>query len=379
MMATVVINLSGLLSGLLQMFLRTNATTMSFGPKGGRSWGHGKHEMRIWGPNELAFNQQLVAPVSQPQTPGPMDNRSESTIPLTNAEKGRAISMESLKSPPSRSSTRHIPSPSDSVMEMNIVPTPSGSLGIAVPEPATRTYRPSYSLFPPRVSSPDPVAQSGTRTELTSKFSIERGSTYDIGGLEPPPPIHSIAGGKGHRRDSSIVSSATVQIGLRISNALAPPQDIPPSPLPLPSTTYRGSAPSRASLLVPRPLNVSSTLPQPETPRISSPLRFMRSLSPLDTSVGSLEHTPSRGRLSSKTLPPTPKESGFKTTNQRIDTNSTLQLSPTVYSPQKKTTASPTQRSATSPKRNPLRTSPVETQGEDLPRQLGPGSKAAWI
>jgi hypothetical protein len=238
MMATVVINLSGLLSGLLQMFLRSNAATTSFGPKGSRSWGHGKHEMRIWGPNELAYNQQLVAPVSRPLTPGPIDNRSGSTIPLTSTEKGRAISMESLRSPPSRSSTRHIPSLSDSVMEMSIVPTPSGSLEIAVPEPATRTYirRPSYSLFPPRITSPDPVAQSGTRTEPTSKFSMERGSTYEIGGLEPPPPIHSIAGGKGHRRDSSIVSSATVQIGLRISHALAQAQEINKSHLPSPPT-----------------------------------------------------------------------------------------------------------------------------------------------
>src|SRR5437763_1008408 len=97
MMATVVLNLSGLMSGLLQLFLRSNTATTSFGPKNGRHPDRSKHQIRIWGPNELTFGDHLVDPVSGPRSPGSSRERSESRTSLVGVKK---ISLESLRSPP---------------------------------------------------------------------------------------------------------------------------------------------------------------------------------------------------------------------------------------------------------------------------------------
>src|SRR4051794_15449895 len=91
MMAAVVLNLSGLMNGLLHLFLRSNTATTSFGPKTGKSWDRKKHEIRMWGPNELAFTNHLVDPVLGPRTPDNYSTRSESRAELVELEKNRDI------------------------------------------------------------------------------------------------------------------------------------------------------------------------------------------------------------------------------------------------------------------------------------------------
>ncbi|KAF7889178.1 hypothetical protein EAF00_009478 [Botryotinia globosa] len=231
MMATVVLNLSGLMNGLLHLFLRSNTATTSFGPRG-RSWPSNKHEIRMWGPNELAFSDQIMDPVPAPISPrSGLVSRAESQKSLiTSSDKSKFISMTDLFVP--QSSTYSPTKPnylrSNFVTQMSSVPippTPTDHL------PSEYTRKQSYSLFPaPALDSPDTLAPPHmNRSTLESVYDIS-----DLSDLVPPPPLH---GKIGRRRGSSVSSSATVQIGIRFSQA--PPPVVPKTiPLALPATTY---------------------------------------------------------------------------------------------------------------------------------------------
>jgi hypothetical protein len=352
MMATVVLNLSGLMSGLVHLFLRSNTATTSFGPKNGRSWARGKHEIRMWGPNELAFTQQLADPVSGPRTPAELEGRAESRDGLiSRLEKGRVISMESLRSPPLRSPPRY----------MNAAPM--SELPIIEPTKRAHSHKQSYTLFPPEATTP--VKPTPIHEDPTSMYSTQGLSGYDYGRLEPPPPIHF--GLKGHRRDSSIASSATVQIGLRISHALSPSQENILA-LPLPSTTYNANpmrpTPRPASPLRSAPpitqLSPILSIPQrPETSEVRLPLRSPKRPSPLNTDIRSPQQSPTSGNCANKSLPPTPKFSSSSiipemSKLQKMKGEERTQLSPAVYSPEKKSGRIEMPQSATAAKRNPL-------------------------
>jgi hypothetical protein len=315
------------MSGLLQLFLRSNTATTSFGPKKGRHWDRSKHEIRIWGPNELAFGDHLVDPVSGPRSPESSRERSESRTSLVGVEK---ISMESLQSPPFRSSKWNSPS------TPNRAELQGTSTAPTIPEPAKElpgqspdvkhTRKQSYSLFPSELTT------SPARQELAS--------VYDITSLAPPPPLHFSS--KGHKRDSSVISSATVQIGLRLSQAPEPSEE-DLNTLPLPSTTYdptstsKSAAPSSSPFLVPQSIPTArSKSPSPlqlqiPEPPIRSPLRP----SPLaNTTTRGPEHSPTRAAVD-KDLPPTPGlqlATGLENLKLR---ESKTQLSPAVYSPEK--------------------------------------------
>lgn len=358
MMATVVLNLSGLMSGLLHLFLRSNTATTSFGPKNGRHWNRDKHQIRIWGPNELAFGTHLVNPVSEPRTPlRELESRADSRASLVGLEKGRVMSMESLSNP-SFGSLRFNPLASNpnAVEQKAIMPT--------IPEPtaevssASRGHarKQSYSLFPAEATSPTKAPQQNMRPA---------DSVYDISDLAPPPAIFG-PGSSRHRRDSSIASSATVQIGLRLSHAPTPSME-DASLMPLPQTTY-GALPS--TTFNASPLKPSSSVPlssfNSNAPRAASPLKLQtenptkaepparppRRPSPLNTNVISPTQSPVLASIN-KLLPPTPK------TLVSVVRESNTQLSPAVYSPEKKTMAP--SKTVTTPQSatNPVRNSPL--------------------
>jgi len=182
----------------------------------------------------------------------------------------------------------------------------------------------------------------------------------------------------GHRRDSSIASSATVQIGLRISHALSPSQE-ETMPFPLPSTTYDGKARPVSPLRVQTQKIPTSSFSQPFTEPQSVPARSPKRPSPLNTNIKSpTQQLPLRGSLTNKTLPPTPRPRAPSI--QRV-MESTTQLSPTVYSPEKKLPkALNTPQSATVPLlRNPLGESPTGPQRSNSSRQPERKSKMDWI
>lgn len=328
MMATVVLNLSGLMNGLLQLFLRSNTATTSFGKRVGRSWDLGKHDIRLFGPNELALHAHLTNPVTGPESP-----RSDSEVSWANSraslvgpEKHRAISMEplspvnDLKSYEAGESAMHSTTLSNSTR--------------------AHTRKQSYSIFPSRNSAKAPPPTS----------------IYDISDLQPPPALHFPGGSRGHKRDSSIESTATVQIGLRLSHAPTPSQeDVSKIPLPsttckantlaLPATTYKATSPSPIALptskfttfpvspmqpSMPNPTvntNLTTPIPPARSPRRPTP-------SPLNTNVDQ-SPTASPTRTTpveiNKNLPPTPKFV-FPQLDSVRDSNT--QLSPAVYSPE---------------------------------------------
>lgn len=331
MMATVVLNLSGLMSGLLHLFLRSNTTTTSFGPKGGRHWNRDKHQIRLWGPNELAFGTHLDDPVAGPvASKRELESRASSQASLVGSEKGCVISMNSLVSPHFESPAKLGPLASYPHSDEFKAMTPT-SAPVAQSPSSTRahTRKQSYALFPKENSSPTNLKP------LQSTRPAE--SVYDI---TPPPAIFGPEGSR-HVRNSSISSSATVQIGLRLSHAPNSSADSS-SHVPLPPTTYG------AALLPPPLFNSKTTKPSSSVPLSSfnassrgtlplmldtgfkpePSLRSPRRPSPLNTKISPVQ-SPVLGSIN-KTLPPTPRPVAT------LARESNTQLSPAVYSPVKK-------------------------------------------
>lgn len=377
MMATVVLNLSGLLNGLLHLFLRSNTAATCFGPKSspGKPWNRQKHEIRIWGPNELAFNNYLADPVSGPRSPAELPGRSESRTYLVGPEKeDRPISLETLQSiPKARNPIPFNPLQSNAVSPTKPAPSmaePKADQGSNSTSPKrSHARKQSYSLFPADAANADKSASGSSRQELTS--------VYDISDLQPPPPLFAGGSrGKGHKRDSSAASSATVQIGLRISHALPSSQatqsTVVADGVSLPSTTYNANPKRPTSPLRVDTKNISSFSKPP-----SLPLRSPRRPSPLVTSFSPTQPSLERGSVSNKTLPPTPKPAAHNPIIQRITEQAPTQLSPTVYSPQKKVTKSPdSPQSVMAPKQNPFEDFPQRSNSNREPVRR---SKLDWI
>jgi len=375
MMATVVLNLSGLMNGVLQLFLRSNTATTSFGPNIGRSRATCEHEIRMWGANELAFNNHLVDPVSGPHTlTADAESRTDSRASLIRR-------MESLKSSPFRSPARSNTLASDDVEQTRVVPT--------VPEPTAESPSQlfarghartrSYSLFPTDPISPTKplAASSNIKPETESLYGIsqqvsppskkqETDSVYDISLLAPPQPVFALEErGPGHHRDSSVASSATVQIGLRISHALSPSQEniLAHS---FSSTTYNANAA--------RPVSPPLKVQIQNLSKFDTLVRSPRRPSPLITSIKPPEQSLTRTARTNKTLPPTPNTAFTPALNGLSESSTTL--SPAVYSPEKKTANSP--NSASPLGRSPI-VFPTRLERSNPSRQPVRESKADWI
>lgn len=217
-MATVVMNLSGLISGVLHLFLRANTATTSFAPKTvAKRWEHSKHNIRIFGPNELAIYAHLLNPITGPENREPERRAShrDSSAQLLVPEKERVSSIDYVRTPPYWSS-KH---PEPEISDLPVVPQPTKASGVW---PVFTLRQPSYSLFP-------------TRNGSLSKDVQRNDSIYDISSLAPPPA----SGYKGDSWHRDSYDSATVQIGLRLSHHPMNLQDVPDTPL-LPSKSSQG-------------------------------------------------------------------------------------------------------------------------------------------
>jgi hypothetical protein len=368
MMATVILNLHGLMAGFLQMFLRSNTAKTSFKPKGMRGWGHECHRIRFWGPNELGFDGHMLQPVSGPPSPASIGSRAS----LIEDEKRRPLSTDSIRSPVQGDNPDTVGKPAGKAANK------SPNLATLIkPEAATlerkptkcHQRKPSYSLFPLDSNTIDKNVKQELQTSFIWKVpesrikhtmaGIFRPSPFQrqtaepaLGAndfLAPPPPLFA-GNSSRHRRDSSIQTSVTVEIGLRLSHA--PPELQLPSP----------PRSRRASPLLRLQTNLSPIFSR--SPLALSPLRSDTMRSPL-----SAEQRAAR----MKTLPPIPRLS--TTSDISAAPESMSRLSPTVYTPQG------VKRSATtamSPPPRPNSSSPIwprKIQDESRPR----GSKASWI
>ncbi|KAK1594878.1 uncharacterized protein LY79DRAFT_578455 [Colletotrichum navitas] len=215
MIATVVANVSGLMTGGLHLFLRSN-TLSTIGPchseKSESERNKLKAGIRVYsGGND--YENHMMNPVGRAQSLRRMDS-TDSLVP----EKEEEARIES----PSGSPTYANPLRSNAVWQT--VPAP-----LQTPEPAQvpnyqipKAHAPirSYSLFP--IEQQNNTKSITLLPAKTYKPAVTTFEEDDILFLQPPPSIHPQ--GIRHRRDSSLASSATVQIGLRLSNV----DDMPP-------------------------------------------------------------------------------------------------------------------------------------------------------
>ncbi|KAI3401050.1 hypothetical protein diail_759 [Diaporthe ilicicola] len=172
----------------------------------------------------------------------------------------------------------------------------------------------SYSLFPNNPFAPAAVLPATTYAPAAAKPSRD---TFR------PPPIVKPWMGRGHKRDSSIVSSATVQIGIRFSNV----DDFQPA------RASDDSERPETAVLRPSPLAQNEVRPESEytEPEILPEPLFTRRAS-RDAKM--------------KTLPPVPREENpvakveseeeqsDSEASERSDQDGLITLSPSVYTPQ---------------------------------------------
>ena len=183
-MASIVINLSGLLNGLLYLVLRTNSELLAIRPAN-TPWCR-KRRLRLFGPNDLSIRTHISPPVV-------LDRRGKT-------QKTRSKHPTDMK-------------PANNSSKPRIQVTPVAYLGPAQVPPPLRIRPPSkavspqmsakssYSIFPKRSSIQKPpwhITPSGHDDEI----------------IPLPAPLFS----QSQRRDFSNQSTETVHIGLRLSH-----------------------------------------------------------------------------------------------------------------------------------------------------------------
>ncbi|KAL7962463.1 hypothetical protein V8C34DRAFT_325286 [Trichoderma compactum] len=211
MVASVASNVSGITFGVLHLFLRSRKMH-KIGPLGHLELGGPRKEESVesW-PGTDIFNKQIEQPVSPARI---FESRASTRMSETFGEtagnthrKGHGLEAIHTTSPFNRVAA-------DGSELMNVAPSPV----------VTRARKGSYSLFPSQreVVEARPKGSSSILLPCTTYSPTVGNENTALGNgmfidLLPPPSIR-ISGAPRHNRDSSLVSSATVQIGLRVSN-----------------------------------------------------------------------------------------------------------------------------------------------------------------
>ncbi|XXG99947.1 hypothetical protein Hte_006288 [Hypoxylon texense] len=357
MVSTVVVNVTGLMTGGLHLFLRSN-TIGTIAPKdkiAEYERQQAEYHDRMAGTNGWDFNGHILQPVS-----GPGSFKSESRENLVNEKSGIEAVDSPLFSPRNPN-----PLKSNAVFDgadIPQAPEPAQVASSILPNTHSRKPSASYTLFPGKNQNTASVALLPSTAYNPNPQSNFNATNFPFNNnfndtLRPPPTIQ--AWGR-HKRDSSMASSATVQIGLRLSNIA----DIGPVPKPSLDTerVYTLDCPEKDEMGLayrPSPLATSSTsnVAPPQAPR-----------GPRDSMVKYVQQEPAK-----------PEEKKDCT------------LSPTVYnpnspnSPTKTKTPSPRGVGFNVPRR--VNTTPVQggqTPSPSPPRNRGNSSSAAdnrsdWI
>ena len=309
----------------------------------------------------------MLRPVSGPHRP----DTGASERSLIEFEKARQ-SGDSLRDSPVTNESQTAEFTSKATEPSGVLPEMSEPRATKLSPTRGHKRNQSYSLFPITLSVSSPEGRqvevavgtncrgSGSRVRDTvanlfnscsSKSRdtiVPRFAADDL--LEPPPPLHFIDGTNRHRRDSSMQSSATVQIGLRLSNVVYNPE----------TETAPGNRPLSPRLRV-------------DTKNLTIDLRSPKP-SPLQQNAAESPAIPKEIRdARMKTLPPIPRESTLSRTFAAAA--QMIQLSPTVYTPQPKA-GLPFSPSPKFKVMSPLRTGP---KPDDKPKSRPRGSKASWI
>ncbi|RYP51369.1 hypothetical protein DL768_003297 [Monosporascus sp. mg162] len=336
MISSVVANVSGLMTGGLYLFLRSS-TISTIGAKdkiGDYSCQKIKQNIRHRGPYSVDFNDHIVQLVPAPR---PL-RTAESQEKFITAEEGNGFERENNRT--SRSLNQHVFGDYDQPRPYTALDSAFTLRGpephqTSMSSPRTQVQKPSasYSLFPNNHPDMSPVALLPSTTySPNSDADIAEPQTLYV--PDPTsslmPPAHIKSGSRGHhRRESSLASTATVQIGLRFSNV----DDIGPL-----ASKASGEAERVHSLGCPNKLgSTGSKRPSP---------------------LSGAQHTesipnPSTGNanphmVTMKSLPPLPAPSPTVAQTPPPQTLSPSVYSPSVYSPP--STASPLRGRIISPK-----------------------------
>lgn len=203
MVASVVSNVNGLMVAGLHLFLRSqNSATYA-------SSAEQERKKSIYDPRDPSDDRRgsnlSLQPVRSPKSQG--RERCDSISALLHAadvEEGRSIASPMSYGAASRGPV----SPKLFIPSNPTYPEPTQPPSETSP---SQMRKQSYSVFPQESS---PVAAAGVLPATTYSPM----TTKPLRDTWKPPPIVKPWASKGHKRDSSIVSTATVQIGIRLSN-----------------------------------------------------------------------------------------------------------------------------------------------------------------
>lgn len=331
MIASVVANVSGLMTGGLYLFLKSN-TLSTIGPRDKVTEyerRRQKYKIRRYDPdNEDSYDAQITNPVGGPGSLRRMDSEAS----LVSDEKGEELGDPAPGRPVSPQYNLGGPNPlrSNAVYPESEIPRAPEPARISTTPTIGHMRKRSYSLFPNKA----PSVKSFTLLPATtySPNAKETGANH----LKPPPSMKNLI--SRHRRDSSLVSTATVQIGLRLSSVA----DIPPvakNTVVVPDTNvYPLECPNiqKEKMLSPnkRPAKVNMSLESQPAVVDDSTL---------------VDETPIRDPVKTarmKTLPPVPRTAGEDSDDDLADDTAVESdgasevevletLSPKVYSPVK--------------------------------------------
>ncbi|KJR81209.1 uncharacterized protein SPSK_01035 [Sporothrix schenckii 1099-18] len=235
MVASVVAGVSGLMTGGLHLFLRST-TVSTIGPRG-KSGEYERHRMkdriRHYGGSEPDFQGHMMGPVGNGADLRRMlSDASLISGSVHDGKEDEAGMLVNRGPSPSYAITASRPNPlrSNAFYPLNMTSDSATAVSIQAPEPAQMSSASLTSSsamltastrklsFSPAATKSLVLLPATTYMPGTAKLvSASNNGRYDMSSLKPPPSMNNLTAGR-HRRDSSMASSATVQIGLRLSN-----------------------------------------------------------------------------------------------------------------------------------------------------------------
>lgn len=337
--ASVVANVSGLLTGCLYLFLRSS-TIYTISPRDKVSEYERqkiKYNIRLQSPEAMELDGRIIPSSLSPRSPRGRGSQENLIV----VGKGNSLELGNNSSPlNSNPFTFNMDdfNSRNSYAVLNSAAMPRAPELAQMPTPVARPLgrRPStsYSLFPSDQPNSNAVALLPSTTYspnpnmgmLEPRFLPAPNSTSTL----QPPPSMGPEGFRHHRRDSSLASHTTVQIGLRFSNV----NDI-------------GPIATKSSIEMERVHSLGCpNNPAPGSSQRPSPLARTQQAESIVSNAGSGSERSERpetmtSEIKSLTLvpapSPTPQSSG-------------LTLSPTVYTPPGTASTSPTKGKIISPR-----------------------------
>lgn len=285
MVASVVSNVNGLMVAGLHLFHRsqnngTNGNNVA-------EYERKKYLYDPRDPDEHRGSNHSLQPVNGQSARGRSDSNTN-LLRFSDAEAGSMVSPRSIASPKSygTAAARSPFSPKIFIPSGPKYPEPTQPPSETSP---SQIRKQSYSIFPQDSTSAAAagVLPATTYSPMTSK---------PVRDTWKPPPIVKPWASRGHKRDSSITSTATVQIGIRLSNV----DDY------IPRKSTDTDVPD-----IPDIPDVAQMPPMPQPSIGRSPLAEVesRSVSEYDAEISDMSDDSSRSPRDArmKTLPPVPK------------------------------------------------------------------------